>query len=87
MVRAVSPGFVVFSGEVPGLGQVIVLDHGQDYHSVYGFLVERDVAEGVMVGEGDALGRAGAVTSSGEREFYFEIRDRGVPVDPGDWLD
>lgn len=85
-VRAVFRGLVVFSGDVPGLGNVVVLDHGDDYHTVYAQLAELRTPAGVILEAGDEVGRGGALTSAGESEVYFELRDRGVPVNPAEWL-
>lgn len=86
-VYAVFRGLVVFAGPIEGLGRVVVIDHGEDYHTVYGLLLDVVVASGDVVGAGTSLGTGGVISAAGEPEFYFEVRDRGVPVDPDDWID
>lgn len=85
-VSAVAPGVVVASAFIEGLGGVIVVDHGDDFHTVYGQLLELDVLPGQSVEAGGRLGRGGNVSTFGEREVYFEIRHQGVAEDPAPWL-
>jgi septal ring factor EnvC (AmiA/AmiB activator) len=85
-VQAVFRGMVVFSGGIPGLGNVVVLDHGDEYHTVYGHLAETAVSVGEIVQAGSPLARGGSLSSSGRLEIYFELRDRGVPLNPSDWI-
>jgi septal ring factor EnvC (AmiA/AmiB activator) len=79
-------GLVVFGGEIPGLGNVVVLDHGGDYHTVYARLAAPAVSSGDILDVGASIGRGGSLAASGRVEFYFEVRDRGVPVNPEEWL-
>ncbi|WP_051252189.1 murein hydrolase activator EnvC family protein [Ferrimonas kyonanensis] len=85
-VEAVAPGQVVFADWLRGYGLVVVLDHGDDYLSLYGHAQSllKEVGERVESGEVIALsGRSGGQLDSG---LYFEIRHRGLAVDPAPYL-
>src|SRR5690606_6781452 len=84
-VQAVAAGTVVFSGWLRGFGNLLILDHGNEYLSVYGN------NEAILKEVGDRVGRGETVASSGasggqpETGIYFELRHRGTPVDPLQW--
>ena len=84
-VRAVAGGTVVFSGWLRGFGNLLILDHGNDYLTVYGNneAILKQVGDAVAAGDVVAnAGTTGGLTQSG---IYFEIRHRGAPVDPLSW--
>ncbi|AWL13225.1 Protein ORF73 [Saliniradius amylolyticus] len=85
-VRAIHDGQVLFSDWLKGFGLVTVLDHGDGYMSLYGYnqALLRDVGEVVAAGERIALvGQSGGQSRPG---LYFEIRHKGKPVNPSQWL-
>lgn len=85
-VRAVHAGRVVFADWMRGYGQLLILDHGEGFLTVYGYNETLARAVGDWVKEGDSIA---AVGSSGGRSgagLYFEIRQGGEPVDPARWL-
>jgi septal ring factor EnvC (AmiA/AmiB activator) len=81
-VKAVYPGKVVFSGTIGGYGQLLILDHGDQYYSLVGQLGEILKREGEEVKEGDLIGRSSAENSP----VYFEIRQRHIAVNPVPWF-
>jgi len=85
IVRAIHEGRVVFADVYAGYGQVVILDHGSQNFSLYGFLAAGQVAVGSRVRAGDRLGTAGS-GPSGSAALYFELRIDGKPVDPLQWL-
>ena len=85
-VRAVAAGTVAWTGWMRGYGNVVVLDHGDGYHSVVAHLQEIMRAVGVHVFEGDVLGTVGDTGSLQGPLLYFEIRRQGLAVDPAPWL-
>jgi len=85
-VRAVFDGRVVFSDWFKGYGQMVVIDHGDGYLSVYGHVDERLVAAGQDIGKGDLIARSGEDGSFDQPGLYFEIRHDGRPEDPARWL-
>lgn len=85
-MRAVAQGVVVYAGQIAGMGGVVIVDHGDLYHTVYAGLRDFVVARGEAVVERDPIGHCGGGVADHADEVYFEIRDRGVPVDPRPWL-
>lgn len=85
-VRAVFDGRVVFSDWFKGYGQMVVIDHGDGYLSVYGHVDERLVAAGHDVRRDDLIARCGEGGSFERPGLYFEIRHDGKPEDPAGWL-
>ncbi len=84
-VRAVAGGRVAFSDWLRGFGLLIIIDHGDGYLSLYG------QCETVLKAEGDWIDAGTLIATSGQIEalgpgLYFELRQRGRPVDPGAWL-
>lgn len=85
-VVAVASGEVVFADWLRGYGNLIIVDHGGDYMTIYGHndALLADVGENVTAGR--ALASVGASGSVQESGLYFEIRHRGQPVDPLKWV-
>ncbi len=87
--RAPASGKVVFAGPVPGFGNVVIIDHGEGYSSVVGYLSRLTVTVGQRVRAGRPLGRVanpGGLSTRKRRFCYYELRRSGVPLDPFDWL-
>lgn len=85
-VRAIAGGEVVFSDWLRGYGNLIIIDHGGDYLTVYGNndMLLKDVGD--RVGGGDSIARVGAGGVGNESGLYFEIRRGGQPLDPMQWV-
>ena len=84
-VRAVAGGRVAFSDWLRGFGLLIIIDHGDGYLSLYG------QCESVLKAEGDWIDAGALIATSGQIEalgpgLYFELRQRGRPVDPRTWF-
>lgn len=80
-VAAVAPGRVIFNQVLPGYGNVVIIDHGERYYSLYGRLASALARVGDDVARGDVIAILGQEDRKG-RNFYFELRIRGKPVDP-----
>lgn len=80
-VHVVQRGKVVFAGEMPGYDQVIVVEHGGRSFSLYGRLGSVAVKTGDIVDQDQSIATTSAPDAKG-RNFYFEIRKNGSPVDP-----
>lgn len=85
-VRAVAPGEVVFSDWLRGYGNLIIVDHGNDYLSIYGNNTALLKEVGDAISGGDPIASVGAGGSASESGLYFEIRHRGQPLDPLQWI-
>jgi septal ring factor EnvC (AmiA/AmiB activator) len=84
-VNAIYDGQVIFSDWFGSYGQLLVLDHGDGYMSLYGHnqLLEVELGSTVRAGDRIALaGNTGGLVTSG---LYFEIRHNGVPANPLKW--
>ncbi|QIL19650.1 peptidoglycan DD-metalloendopeptidase family protein [Thermomonas sp. HDW16] len=85
-VKAVADGTVVFADWMTGYGNILIIDHGNGYMSLYAH------NDGLLRDAGDAVKRGDAVASvgtSGGQErpaLYFELRRNGSPVNPSGWL-
>lgn len=85
-VKAVYEGKVVYADWFKGFGQVIIISHGDNYHTLYGNLSEIFYKRGDIIKKGEAIGRVGQSGVSNEPTLYFEIRYKGKPIDPERWL-
>ena len=85
-VKAVADGTVVFADWMTGYGNILIIDHGNGYMSLYAHNDSLLRAAGDAVRRGEELA---AVGSSGGQErpaLYFELRRNGTPVNPSGWL-
>ena len=85
-VRAVAPGRVAHAGWFKGYGNLVIVDHGDGYHTLVAHLASMSTAMGEEVDAGTLLGTVGDTGSLKGAYLYFEIRERGRPVDPRIWL-
>ncbi|MGC8782197.1 MAG: peptidoglycan DD-metalloendopeptidase family protein [Anaerolineae bacterium] len=82
-VRAADRGRVVMAGWSPvGYGFRVVIDHGNDYLTLYAHLRDIYVEKGQVVGKGQTLGVSGSNGNITGPHLHFEIRDFGVLIDP-----
>jgi septal ring factor EnvC (AmiA/AmiB activator) len=84
-VRAVHGGTVAYADVFTGLGTLVILDHGGNNYSLYGYLGSVGVQTGARVETGAEVGRVGA-SPAGPPALYFELRIDGKPTDPVQWL-
>jgi septal ring factor EnvC (AmiA/AmiB activator) len=85
-VRAVAPGRVVHAGWFRGYGNLVIVDHGDGFHTLVAHLASLSAAVGEDVGAGSLLGTVGDTGSLRGDLVYFEVRERQRPVDPSLWL-
>ena len=86
-VRAVHGGKVVFADYFAGYGNLIIIDHGLTYYSLYGHCAEFKVRAGDFVKADQPIAAAGDTGSMLDfRSLYFEIRFKTKPLDPLQWL-
>lgn len=85
-VNAVAAGRVVYADWLPGLGLLVIVDHGEGYMSLYGHNDRLLKAAGDTVAAGEAVAAAGDTGGRASPELYFEIRRAGKPVDPTPWF-
>ena len=85
-VRSVFDGKVLYTGELEGYGNLVIIGHGKDYHSLYGHLDRISVKQNQMVQTGDIIGLSGDTGSLIGETLYFEMRKNGKPIEPVRWF-
>lgn len=85
-VRAVAPGQVVFADWMRGFGNLLILDHGENYLTIYGYNEAVLKTVGETVHAGDVIATVGATGGVGTSGLYFEMRHEGKPFDPLTWV-
>ncbi len=86
VARAVHAGKVVYADWFKGYGQLIIVNHGGGYHTLYANLSEIFLREGDIIKGSDEIGRVGDSSVTERPSLYFEIRYKGKPLDPVQWL-
>ena len=81
-VRATAPGVVAFAGRKGGYGKFVVVDHGCGIETAYGHLKKIYVKKGDNLNHRDALGEVGSTGRSTGPHVHYEVRIKGKPVDP-----
>jgi septal ring factor EnvC (AmiA/AmiB activator) len=85
-VRAVFAGRVAYADWYKGFGNLVVLAHGDGFHTLYGHLARLDRRVGDTVSIGDPIGLVGDTGSLRGPVLYFEIREGRRTLDPAEWL-
>jgi septal ring factor EnvC (AmiA/AmiB activator) len=85
-VRAVAAGVVVFADWLRGYGNLLIIDHDDDFLSVYGNNQTLLAEVGQKVVAGKPVATVGSSGGQQESGLYFELRHRGQAFDPGKWL-
>ena len=85
-IRAIYTGEVVFSDWLRGFGLLLIVDHGNNYMSLYGNAEVLLKTKGDQVESGELIAEAGNSGARKESGIYFEVRHRGQPIDPELWF-
>jgi septal ring factor EnvC (AmiA/AmiB activator) len=85
-VRAIAAGRVVFSSWMRGYGNLIIINHGGEYLSIYGNSQSLMKRVGDAVKPGDVIASAGNTGGNEESGLYFELRHLGKAFDPAGWV-
>lgn len=85
-VHTIYEGTVIFADYFKGYGNMIIIDHGGGYFSLYAYTSRITRKVGAEVAKGDVVAAVGDVDSAKGPALYFEIRHQGKPVDPGGWV-
>jgi septal ring factor EnvC (AmiA/AmiB activator) len=85
-VRAVAGGRVVFAEWLRGFGNLIIVDHGGQYMSIYGNNQSLLKRAGDIVKSGEPIASAGNSGGNEESGLYFELRHQGTAFDPAGWV-
>ncbi|MBE9210005.1 peptidoglycan DD-metalloendopeptidase family protein [Nostoc sp. LEGE 06077] len=85
-IRAADSGTVIFAGWYGGYGRAVIIDHGNGLTTLYGHTSELFVSEGQGVQRGQAIAAVGSTGFSTGPHLHFEVRRRGTPINPADFL-
>jgi murein hydrolase activator len=84
--HAVARGRVLYAEYFTGLGELVIVDHGGGYYTLYGHASSLEVEKGQAVETGQKIGEVGDSGSFGDPTLYFEVRKNGKAIDPLRWL-
>ena len=85
-IRAVSDGKVLYANWFKGYGNMIIIDHGDNYYTVYAHAEELFTLKGDIVEQGEVVATVGDTGSLVGPTLHFEVRHRGKPMDPLKWI-
>lgn len=85
-IRAVGSGKVAFADWLRGFGNLLIVDHGGGYLSLYSNTESLYKQPGDVVRAGDLVAAVGATGGQDEPGLYFELRHQGKPFDPMEWV-
>jgi septal ring factor EnvC (AmiA/AmiB activator) len=85
-VKAVAAGHVVYADWLRGFGNLLIIDHGQGFMSLYGNNETLYKQVGDVLRGGDTIATVGSSGGNEESGLYFELRFEGKPFDPNKWV-
>jgi len=85
-VRSVYDGKVIYAQYFKGYGNMIIIDHGNGYFSLYAHNSRILKKTGTNVAKNDIIASVGDIDSANGPSLYFEIRYQGKPIDPSPWV-
>jgi len=85
-IRSVFDGQVIFADYFKGYGNMVIVDHGGGYFSLYGHASRLAKKVGSQVSRNDVIASVGDLDSSRGPMLYFELRYQGKPIDPSPWF-
>lgn len=85
-VKAIAAGRVVFADWLRGFGNLLIIDHGNGYMSLYGNNESLFKQVGDTLRGGDSIASVGNSGGNEESGLYFELRHEGKPLDPMKWV-
>jgi septal ring factor EnvC (AmiA/AmiB activator) len=85
-IHAVYEGQVIYAGYFKGYGNMVIIDHGGAFFSLYGHASTILKKVGATVEKNEVVASVGDIDSTKGPMLYFEIRYQGKPVDPSPWF-
>lgn len=85
-IRSIFQGKVLYSSWFKGYGNMIIIDHGNNYYTIYAHLEETFKSKGDAVGTREVIATVGDTGSMEGAKLYFEVRHHGKPENPLEWL-
>jgi murein hydrolase activator len=86
LITAIAPGKVVYADYFQGYGNLLILDHGMTYYTLYGHCSQFLVGVGEMVRADQPIALVGDSGSLNGECLYFEVRYKTKALDPLQWL-
>jgi septal ring factor EnvC (AmiA/AmiB activator) len=86
-IAAVFAGKILYADWFKGYGNMIIIDHGENYYTVYAHIEEAFKSTGDAVEAGEVIATVGDSGSITGPKLYFEVRHHGKPQDPMQWLE
>jgi septal ring factor EnvC (AmiA/AmiB activator) len=86
-IQAVYAGKVLYADWFKGYGNMIIIDHGDHYYTVYAHIEEAFKTNGDSVETGEVIATVGDTDSISGPKLYFEVRHHGKPLDPMQWIE
>jgi septal ring factor EnvC (AmiA/AmiB activator) len=86
-IQAVYRGKILYADWFKGFGNMIIIDHGNSYYTVYAHIEEVFKTAGDVVESGEVMATVGDTGSMTGPKLYFEVRHHGKPLDPMQWLE
>ena len=86
-IQAVYRGKILYADWFKGYGNMIIIDHGNSYYTVYAHIEEVFKTTGDVVESGEVMATVGDTGSMTGPKLYFEVRHHGKPLDPMQWLE
>ncbi|MBI4649715.1 peptidoglycan DD-metalloendopeptidase family protein [Candidatus Desantisbacteria bacterium] len=85
-ISAVEKGVVEYADWLYGFGKILIIEHGNDFYSIYGYLSEILTERGAVVSRNQVIGKVGDSGTIAGTCLYFGIIKSGKPVNPEEWL-
>lgn len=85
-IKAVFDGEVIFADKFKGYGNMLIIDHGGGYFTLYAHTARITKKVGASIRRNETVAQVGDTDSTRGPQLYFEIRYQGKPVDPGPWF-
>ena len=85
-IRAVFNGQILYADWFKGYGNMIIIDHGENYYTVYAHAEELFASKGDTIDMGDVVATVGDSGSMIGPSLHFEVRHHGKPMDPLKWI-
>ena len=85
-IRAVYKGKTLYANWFKGYGNMIIIDHGDHYYTLYAHAEELFKKKGDPVEAGEVIATVGDTGSMAKPGLHFEVRYHGKPIDPAPWI-
>jgi len=85
-IRAVYDGRILYASWFKGYGNMVIIDHGESYYTVYAHAEELFASKGAVIEKGEVVATVGDTGSLSGPGLHFEVRYHGRPVDPLKWM-